>query len=100
MRHLPSARENSPFGQLKLNPTIAAIGVLSSAGIDRLKFAEASCDESRRPHAPRDQILYHRDCSGRRQVPVRFELTEDRPHVGVAVNADPNARVQRAFVFL
>jgi hypothetical protein len=49
MRHLPSARENSPFGQFKLNPTIAAIGVLSSAGIDRLKFAEASCDESRRP---------------------------------------------------
>jgi hypothetical protein len=80
-------RENSPFGQLKLNPTIAAICILSSAGINRLEFAETGRDEARRLDALGDQILYHRDCTRRRQIPVRLELPDDRPHVGVAVNA-------------
>jgi hypothetical protein len=31
-----SPRENSPFGELKLNPTIAAIGVFGRAGVDWL----------------------------------------------------------------
>ena len=57
--------ERSALGQLKLNATIAPIGVFGGARVDRLKFAETSSDEAGRLDALVNQIPHHRDSARR-----------------------------------
>src|SRR6516225_11761620 len=84
----PDGRPNeSPLCQLELDAAIATVGVLRRATIDRLEFAEPGSHEPRWFHAFANQVLHHGDRPFRRQIPIRFELSDDRPHIGMAVNA-------------
>src|SRR6516165_3407073 len=77
----------SPLCQLELDAAIATIGVLGRTAIDRLEFAEPCSHQPGWLDAFPHQVLYDRDCPLCRQIPIRLELPDDRPHIGMTVDA-------------
>src|SRR5262245_4782801 len=90
----------SPLRQLELNAAVAAEGFLGLVGIDGLEFAEARGHQPLRRHALADEVLHDRDRSPHGELPVVLELwAVDRPHVGMAVDAQHPGDLARYLLF-
>src|SRR3546814_9306647 len=80
----------SPFGELELDPAVAAMADLVVAGLDGLVLAETGRHEALRRDAQVDKLQDHGECARLRQFPVRGELRTpvDRHPVGMAVRSE------------
>src|SRR3546814_8746981 len=61
----------SPFGELELDPAVAAMADLVVAGLDGLVLAETGRHEALRRDAQVDKLQDHGECARLRQFPVR-----------------------------